>query len=85
MPNSILAPPNEEAQHYAAILADFQQRMSIAEAAKYIGVSAKQIRAAIECGELEYVRCYSQKRVTPLALAKYIEQHLTVPTHPLPQ
>ena len=69
----------------ASILANFQCRMGIREAAEYIGVTDKEIRSAIETGKIRYYKVgKGSKRLSPAFLAEYVSKYKTFQNTPLP-
>ena len=91
MPNAILPKHGNEnpgvveqlLSRYALALADFQCRMTPSAADAYLGIKKNTVRGAIERREIEYIKAGSQYRVTPMALAKWVEDYLTVKPKPL--
>lgn len=81
-PNS--QPKEEEYRHAADVLTDFNARMSPRQAAKYLGVGANVIIGAIERGELAYMVIGTRRKVTPMALAAWVEDYFVIQPDPLP-
>ena len=74
----------EEFRHAADVLTDFNARMSPRQAAHFLGISASTVIGAIERGEIAYMVIGSRRKVTPAALAAWVENYLVIPPDPLP-
>lgn len=69
---------DELIRHYATVLADFDCRMGVYEAARKIGIDHHELTAAINQGQLRYYKVgKGGKRVSPMFLAEYIEKYRT--------
>lgn len=78
MPDSIIAADP------SAALADFNSRMSPRQADRFIHVDSGTVRGAIERREIAYIKIGSRYKVTPAALAAWVEEYLTTKPDPLP-
>ena len=70
---------------YAAVLANFQSRMTLREAEEAYDLTHGELRAAIDNGQIKYFRAgKTQYRVGPMHLAEYIAKYRTFQNDPLP-
>lgn len=88
MPDNIITERPDTAtqleREYADILANFRCRMTPRKADRYLGVKSNTIQGAIERREIEYLKVGGAYRVTPKALAEWLERFCTVKPDPLP-
>lgn len=79
-----IAVTDELMTHYANVLANFKARMGIREAAEYIGVTDREIREAMNEGQLRYYRVgRNGRRTSPMFLAEYVERYRTFQDAPV--
>lgn len=73
-------------QRYAAILANFAQRMTLRKAEEEYSLTHGELRAAVEQGKIRYYKVgkSEQYRVSPQFVAEYIERYRTFQNDPLP-
>lgn len=87
MPSEIVPnkdPTAEMLCHYADVLSNYRARMSPHVADRYLGVRSGTVKGAIERHEIECINVHGTYKVTPKALAEWIETHLTQRAEPLP-
>lgn len=79
-------PTYELLQHYAAILANFLERMTLRDAEEAYNLSHGELRAAVDQGLIRYYKVgkSEQIRVSPQFMAEYIENYKTFQNDPLP-
>lgn len=89
MPEDILLNSRDPCKWLAlvpSIIANFQSRMGIHEAAEYIGVHDCEIREAMDSGKLRYYTVgKTGRRTSPAYLAEYIARHKMRRNEPLPK
>ena len=82
--SDIVQPEDTRKRHYASVLANFAERMSISEAERVYEMRHGTLAAAIANGQCRAYRCGTRYKVCHQFIAEYVERYCIVQNDPLP-